>query len=267
MTFNVADFRSQVHKYGLARDNLFVVTVQGPQLGAEFPEQELRFFCKSVEIPGLQADTIDYQNQGHGHNEKRVSNMTFDNLQTIFMVDSGFRVQQYFHRWMQAIVNYDNRDYGREYNGMLPFEVAYKKSVAGTVTVTSYGYHSKEMGYEYKFEQAYPVSLGTTSLSWENNDQLLTLPVAFTFTSFTPTKGLGVSQSATPRPTSRTLGAGPSPATTGGSIGNFGGIQDILGLDNPIQDIVDQFSTLSSSFNNLKNTAKNFGDQLKSTIS
>jgi hypothetical protein len=266
MPFNVNEFRSQVNKYGLARDNLFLVTISGPALGAEFPEQDLRFFCRSVQVPGLQAQTLEYQNQGHGHQEKRVTNMSFDDLNLVFMVDSGYRIHQYFHRWMQAVVNYDNRDYGREYNGMLPFEVAYKDRIVGNVTVQAYGWHNREMSYEFKFEKAYPITLGTTDLAWENNDALLTLPVSFTFSTFIPTKGVGVSGPASPRPTSKTLGGGTSPNKVASGLNNIDGIFDVLGLDNPLQNVVDQFSTLSSSFNNLKNSANDFGNQLTSTI-
>ena len=265
MAFSINEFKSKVNQYGVAKDNLFVVDISGPNLGAEFPQADLRFFCRSVEVPGLAAQTVEYQNQGHGHQEKRVTNMSFDDLQMIFMVDSSYRVQQYFHRWMQAIVNYDNRDYGREYNGMLPFEVAYKDKVKGKVTVTAYGQNDGNLSYSYHFEEAYPITIGTTSLSWDNNDTLLTLPVSFTFNRFIPVKGVGVSGAASPRPASSTLGAG----TFGG--GSAGGLLPDLGsifsdITTPIQNVVDQFTSVSSSFNNIKNTAKNIGNQLKSSF-
>ena len=262
MSFNVNDFRSKVNKYGVARDNLFVVTINGGKGNADMPEGDLRFFCRSVVIPGLQAQTLEYQNQGHGHNEKRVTNMSFDDLQVIFMVDSGFRVQQYFHRWMQSVVNYDNRDYGREYKDMLPFEVAYKNKVVGKVTIDAYGYHSQKLAYRYEFNNAYPISLGTTDLSWENNDQVLTLPVSFTFSQFIPTKGVGISSPATPRTSSKTLGDGTSPLKVGGTLDTIGGIFDLLGVDNPIQPVVDQFTSVATASNNIENQ---FG-QIENTI-
>lgn len=267
MAFNINEFKSKVNKYGVAKDNLFLVEINGPALGAEFPQSDLRFFCRSVEVPGLTAQTAEYQNQGHGHQEKRVTNMSFDDLQMIFMVDSAFRVQQYFHRWMQAVVNYDNRDYGREYNGMLPFEVAYKDKVKGKVTVSAYGFNDRALAYSFQFEEAYPISLGTTSLSWENNDSILTLPVAFTFSRFIPTKGVGVSSSLTPRAQSKTLGGGSSPLKLPSELDLLGGVFDAFGVNNPIQPIVDQFTTLSSSVNNIRNTAENIGNQFRNTIS
>jgi hypothetical protein len=267
MAFNINEFKSKVNKYGVAKDNLFFVEITGPALGAEFPSTDLRFFCRSVEIPGLSAQTAEYQNQGHGHNEKRVTNMSFDDLQMIFMVDSGYRVQQYFHRWMQAIVNYDNRDYGREYNNMLPFEVAYKDNVKGRVTVSAFGQNDNRLSYTYQFDDAYPITIGTTSLSWENNDTLLTLPVAFTFSKFIPVKGVGVSSAATPRAQSKTLGGGKSPLQVASSLDTFGGVLEAFGVNNPIQDVVDRFTSVSSSFNNLRNTASDFGNQFRNTIS
>lgn len=248
MAFGIEEFRSKVNTYGLSRDNLFVVTINGPAIGAEFPEGDLRFFCRSVTVPGIAAQTLEYQNQGHGHAEKRVTGMQFDDLQVIFMVDSGFKVQQYFHRWVQATVNYDNRSYYREHRGMQPFEVAYKDSFAGTVTVDVYGYGSLEAkpSYTFKFLNAYPITTGSTELAWENNDQILTLPVAFTFTTFVPTLGVGVSDPAEPRALSSTLGAGKSPRTLADNLRTLGGFLDVLGVDNPIQDIVDKFTSVAT---------------------
>ena len=258
MAFNINEFKSKINKYGVAKDNLFLVEITGPALGAEFPSTDLRFFCRSVEIPGLVAQTAEYQNQGHGHQEKRVTNMSFDDLNMIFMVDSGYRVQQYFHRWMQAVVNYDNRDYGREYNRMLPFEVAYKDNVKGRVTISAYGQNDNRLAYQYQFDDAYPISLGSTSLAWDNTDTVLTLPVAFTFSKFIPLKGVGVSAAATPRPESKTLGGGKSPLQVSNSLDVFGGVFEALGVNNPIQDIVDRFTSVSNDVSNqIRNTITN----------
>lgn len=266
MAFNVNEFKSKVNKYGVAKDNLFFVEITGPALGAEFPSTDLRFFCRSVEIPGLVAQTAEYQNQGHGHQEKRVTNMSFDDLQMIFMVDSGYRVQQYFHRWMQAVVNYDNRDYGRAYNGMLPFEVAYKDSVKGRVTISAFGQNDNRLAYTYQFDDAYPISLGSTTLAWDSTDTILTLPVAFTFSKFIPVKGVGVSGASESRAQSKTLGGGKSPLQIAGALDTFGGGFEALGVNNPIQDIVDRFTSVSSNFDNLRNTANDLGNQLRNTI-
>lgn len=182
MTFNIAEFSSQINRYGLAKDNLFFVTITAPQFGADIPQNDLSFFCRSVDLPSLTISTTQIQNQGYGVYENRPTGIPLENLNTVFMVDSSFKVKQFFHRWMQGIVNYDNtRGYNREYNSMLPYETAYKEKYTGTVEVFVYSQNTNSVEYLYRFRNAYPVSIGNITTAWENNNGLMLLPVQFVY--------------------------------------------------------------------------------------
>lgn len=186
MTFSISEFNAQVNKRGLAQNNLFyvVVTLPNALLGLEemIGSRELSFLCRSVDIPGMEIGTTPIKNQGFGIAEKRPVDFQFDNLQTVFMVDGDFATLKFFHRWMQEVVNYDNSAGNlSEVKGRVPFEFGYRDDYAATVEVFLYSTHVGDKLYAYKFGKAWPVSVGSITAAWENSAEIMTLPVAFTF--------------------------------------------------------------------------------------
>lgn len=248
MSFNISEFSSKLNKYGLSRDNLFLVNITPPDLGVDMPAQDLRFFCNSVSLPALSITTADVQTQGYGLAEKRPTGLPLDNLNTVFMVDSTYRVKEFFHRWAQSIVNYDNNNgYNYEYNRMLPYETAYKDSYVGTIQIFVYSYNERDIKYVYEFGHAYPVALGEITTSWENNDNVMVMPVQFAYDQY-KVDGLGQSVKSSRINSSRGFGGGG----VGGfitSLGNFGQALDSIGINTPIQDIVNKYSSVASRIN------------------
>ena len=249
MTFNISEFSGKLSKYGLAKDNLFFVTVTPPaSVSTDFPAGDLSFFCQSVDLPALSISTADIQSQGYGVSEKRPTGLPLDNLNTVFMVDSTFRVKEFYHRWTQSVVNFDNSNgYNVEYQGMLPYEINYKDSYTGTITVYVYSFNSDDIIYRYKFENAYPVGIGNTTVAWENNNSVMVMPVQFAYDIY-KVDGFGQSVRASRTRQSRGFGGG-GPGGFITSLGNFGQALDAIGIDTPIQDIVNQYSLFGSQVN------------------
>ena len=164
------------------------------------------------------------------------------------MVDANFKVKQFFHRWLQGIVNYDNtRGFNTEYRGMLPFEVSYKDNYVGSIEIIVYSFGSQEVKYVYKFDNAFPVGVGNITTAWDNNDAIMTMPVQFAYDIYN-VDGFGESTKASRVTQSRGFGGGG----VGGfitSLGNFGQALDAIGIDTPIQDIVNQYSLVGSQIN------------------
>lgn len=249
MAFNISEFNAKLDKHGLARDNLFLVTITPPTvLQAELPAGELSFFCRSVALPALTVNTVDVSNQGYGLPQKMPGSLPFDNLNTVFMVDSNFKVKQFFQRWMQHVVNYDNsRGYNYEFNGALPFEIEYKDNIKGRVEITVFSFHSQEFKFRYRFDNAFPVSTGDVTVAWDQNDSVMVMPVQFAYDIYV-TDSIGQSTKASRINPSRGFGGGG----VGGfitSLGNFGQVLDSIGIDTPIQDIVNQYSVIGSRVN------------------
>lgn len=249
MTFNISEFSAKLSKYGLAKDNLFFVQITPPQsLSTDMPEGDLSFFCRSIDLPAISISTSDVQTQGYGVSEKRPTGLPLDNLNAVFMVDSTFLIKQFYHRWVQSVVNFDNsQGYNVEYKGMFPYETAYKDTYVGKVVVYVYSYNERDIVYRYQFDNAYPVGIGNVTTAWENNDSVMVMPVQFAYDIY-KVDGFGQSIKASRVRQSRGFGGGgPDGFIT--SLGNFGQALDAIGIDTPIQDIVNQYSLYGSQIN------------------
>lgn len=239
MSFSVADFISRVSRYGLARDNLFIVRITPPAglFEGTIPMNDLVFFCRSVDLPALTLETTSVKTQGWGKAESFPINLPYDNLNTVFMIDAEFKVKKFFQRWMQSIVNYDNSRSNAAYNGMKPFQIAYKDKYVGTVEVVVYSLNDNKITYEYKFENAYPISLGNITTAWDNNNEIMVMPVTFTYGSYS-NAGMGESTILNTSGISGNYTSGSS-SRLGGAFGTI----DAVFFDNRISNVVNRVSS------------------------
>lgn len=160
-----------------------------------------------------------------------------DSFNSVFMVDSNFKVKEFFHRWVQSIVNYDNSDSNGQYNSMLPYEIAYEDDYAGVIDVDVFSITEKDMKYSYKFSRAYPSAIGDITTAWENNDAIMTLPVQFSFDQF---RNTGMAQH-----TKSIRDEIPGNALLSKVTENL-----------PIQDVVNRLTTVSGFNNGLSSVSK-----------
>jgi len=238
MAFNINEFSSAVNGRGIAINNLFYVTITLPnvlsELNSELSGREISFLCRSVELPPMTVGTSDVRPQGHGLAEKRPTSFQFDPLSTVFMVDAEFAVKKFFHRWIQAVVNYDTRSgILSEVNGRVPFEFGYKRDFAATITVHVYSDNTGEFEYVYEFGKAWPTFVGGNQVAWENSAEVMTLPVTFTYSEL---KVTGAQPGAISTENSRGNGL----LTYLSAINSYG--QAIRQLHRPrdIQDLINQ---------------------------
>lgn len=187
MSFNIADFNSKLSEHGVAKSNLFFARITIPQgLINELSQipiaRDLEFFCRTITLPELDANTADVQPQGFGPNVRRPQGMNFPILPATFMVDSNFGVMKFFHRWMQAVINYDRSggNYGAVDNA-LPFEMGYKQDYATTMEVAVFSQNTRQVEYVYNFGGLYPINVGNVAPAWENMAEVMTLPVGFSY--------------------------------------------------------------------------------------
>lgn len=186
MTFKISEFSARLNKNnGLAKTNLFVVRITPPSglILGQMPTEDMVFFCRSVDIPGININTTDIFNQGHGQLERRASGVTFDPLNAIFMVDGNFGIKRFFHRWAQLVVNYNVDNHFALDQGKLPYEVGYKDEYTGTIDITIFS-PNNDTSYSYNFRNVYPTSVGNVTAAWENNDEIMTLPITFQYDNY-----------------------------------------------------------------------------------
>lgn len=249
MTFSVSEFSSKINRYGVAKNNLFHVRMTPPaalgDIASQFNTRDIQFFCRAVDLPDMNVETTDVFQHGIGKSSKRPSGFHTGDLSTVFMVDSGFRVKEFFHRWIQSVFNYNTDNMQGEVYGKLPYEIGYKQDYVSEITVTAFSSNIPDQYYSYHFKNAFPTTVGAVSLAWENQNDILTMPVIFAHDGFTP------------------LGARVGEGTSSRFSRGTGLIERILDMDmayqtirqfdmpESIQDAVNQYTTVSSMLRNI----------------
>jgi len=253
MSFNISDFSSKLNKHGVAKDNLFFARITLPKsitnelLSISPIVRDLEFFCKGVTLPEIAIDTGEVQPQGFGPNVRRPQGMNFPVLPATFMVDSNFGVMKLFHRWSQAVCNYDTSG-GRfaGVNNQLPFEMGYKEDYQATMQVAVYSHGSKSVEYVYEFGGLYPINVGNIEASWSNGGEVMTLPVGFTYDEMKLT-GARTGAVLSDRPGSTTgkllkwFSSINNAVNTIESITKPSGVQDAVNQINNINNIIESF--------------------------
>lgn len=256
MSFNISRFKSTVDKYGgPARPSLFEVIVsKAPESNSKIePLREFSFFCKSVNFPGIQINNETFSAVGQLPIQFP-STMSNQPINAIFMVDSDHQILSFFHNWIQRVLNYSTKggmygaiDVGGDrFDGLLPYEVGYKDEYSCRMIIRHYSTESTgSKYYEVTLDNVYPYTIGDLDLAWESNDQILTMPVAFSYDR------IYFSDDRTGKPGKRLAGGLLE------TLGDLAGLVDVTkqtinqGRPRSIQDAVNRLSRIRNSYDNL----------------
>lgn len=185
--FSPNQFFSKLTQYGgVDRTNLFMVSIDPYSDNIE-SAPDLRFFCKTAQIPGIDFSTSEYKPQGYGMGISLPTGVTNPGFTSMFILDSDNFVLSYFHRWAQKVLNYD-ASYGMlaSTDGKLPYEIGYLRGPTGygsTLTLTKFNPYDGEVFYQTVLHDVYPINIGSVSLTWEEQNTYSTLPVSFAYSS------------------------------------------------------------------------------------
>lgn len=148
--------------------------------------QDLPFFGVGTSLPGLQLQTTAMYQQGYGPITQVPTSQRFDDVDAVFYCDSEGMVFNFFHKWMQSIVNFNATSpaAGGSYEGAYPFEFSYRNDFTAKVQIVVYN-PTSDVVVVYELQDAYPAVMGSVSLNWEAQDQILLLPITFRYTSWT----------------------------------------------------------------------------------
>lgn len=200
MTFSIDAFKSTMDRYGgPARNNIFSVQFSSLQTGSawetlEFNSRDLMFFCKAVTLPGISLSVFDYRPTNIEMPQSVPFAMNHEQLECVFIVEDQHKVYSYFHNWMQQIINYNTdglsggavQSPSNDTNYyQMPYELGYKKDYIQTMTIRKYSKSPtiNNDNYTCSIYGVYPTSIGSTTLSWDENDTYTVLPVSFSYTS------------------------------------------------------------------------------------
>jgi len=206
---NLNDFRASLNRHGgLARNTLFFVNIPSPRImaaaggndnnssinklskslqpqtsGNILTSSDLSLLCEQATLPGMSLTTSEIRRHGYGAVEKKPYSTVYTDQTFTFYGDNRGRVHRHFYSWINGIVKSDlipSQTNLSGYNGLLPFEVEYKENYSVDITITCFDEVTQEI-IICKLIQAYPIFLGDVSLSWAETDNIMRIPITFTY--------------------------------------------------------------------------------------
>lgn len=248
--FSINQFKSIIDgRGGPARSSLFIVEIIAPK-STYIDSNVLRFFCQSVQLPGIDLDTVAYKPRNIGISEFMPVGIAAEQLNCIFMLDSEHTVISFFHEWLQSIVNYDvSGGIFSEVNGKLPYELGYRDEYSTVMTVKHYSSDNPAYYYEYKFYDIFPTKVSSPSLSWAEAETYSSVGVNFSYSS------MNFKATETGLPSDR-LSRGTSFLDMINSVG-FYGEKTNGSLPSKIQDAIDSFTKIKTTISRLKKLFNN----------
>lgn len=187
MAFNVSEFRSQIssRKFdGVGSSSRFAVRIFPPTtfLNGNSPTaQELSMFCYGSNIPGRTLNTIDYKRHAYGDVTAVPMGTVFEPLSLTFYGDTNYQVINFFQQWLDFIAEGgDTQATDTMTSGRAWREIAYKEDYQCTIELAGFNVAGTET-MTYKFYNAFPVTLGEVALGWENNNEVIRVPVQFRY--------------------------------------------------------------------------------------
>ncbi len=207
MPFNIDQFRGAVLNKGLLKPSKFEIEIpiptaltnavtnpntnqptvgtvtQGVADGINSAKSTLRFMCEAVTLPGVQVASSEVRRFGYGPFERKPYAPTFTDINVTILADAKGQNWDLFQKWIQLITNFDLANRARNGIGNLEFfEINYKQNYAVDITISCYpDYDSVTPAIRLKLYEAFPVFLGDISLNWGNTNDIMRIPVTFTF--------------------------------------------------------------------------------------
>ena len=208
---NISEFQGSINQRGVLQNNRFVAFFNVPKsiekLQNRYGIQDkiISARCEAAQIPGVNLTTIDQPRLGYGPSEAMPHNVTLDDVSLTFLLDGQSSLHALFYEWFNTIVNFQGsagQSTLKSNQTMGPgglsigsaFEVGYKDNyrtdiIIGVYNASAYEGNKKvsDIGVkvmEVKLFNAFPKTIPSVDLSWQNNDELIRLTVPFSYTDF-----------------------------------------------------------------------------------
>lgn len=184
--FNIAEFKSIIGKHGVARLSNFAVNITSPSTISDSFINDLPFLVDTANIPSLTYQTEEYRVKGYGLSEARPFQITFDPVTITLIGDASNRVYGFFDKWLSLVHNFDEQGETSSYQiGSELFN--YPEQYWGTVEIHCYDVTSK-IYRTVKLSKAWPQTLGSVQVGWEQVDSLMRIPITFLYRTISTTQ-------------------------------------------------------------------------------
>ena len=194
--------RAGIRKWGIEKPSLTYVGFTPPRVfdnvihNAESIIRDLvSLRAERVATPGIQIGTSSVRRYGVGPVEKMPHTASFGDVSVSFIGDARGVIHQFFYAWLRGIVGFHDVPRQGHANDELyrrsPFEVGYRNQYSTTVEIITYDEIQEKIG-TVKLYNAYPTAIGEIARGWDNVNDLVRIPVTFTYTHWNYSDRLNV---------------------------------------------------------------------------
>lgn len=185
--FDLNVFQANIAKNGVLRTSKFLVRFPLPNTMAGDPsssvQRYLELWAEATNIPGVILATGNVTRYGYGAQEKKPFAPQNADVNCSFISDGNGAVWTFFQKWMKTIVNYDLRagvNASTGWNGATPFEVAYKADYVSDINIQMFD-DTGVNKLSIILREAFPIFVGDIQLHWSDQNNIVRVPVSFTF--------------------------------------------------------------------------------------
>lgn len=188
----IEETRAGIRKWGIEKPSLtYVGFTPPPSLNKRSTDASyilrnlVSLRAENVVTPGVQLATTGIRRYGAGPIERIAYSAAFNDIQVSFIGDARGIIHQFFYFWMRSIVGFHDLPRWSASNDPLhefkPYQVGYRQDYSTTIDIITYDEIQEKIG-TVKLYNAYPVALGELTRSWANINDLVRIPITFTYT-------------------------------------------------------------------------------------
>ena len=144
-------------------------------------DEKVTLSCREAALPGSSLATHTLDNDHTGVTERHAYRRQYDTTSSFsFYVDEKYDIIHFFENWISFIVNEDGSGDARDnYNYRVNFPNEYKSEIF----IRKFERDYKGRDLQYKFVNAYPISINQMPVSYDAS-QLLLCTVNFNFSRY-----------------------------------------------------------------------------------
>jgi hypothetical protein len=183
MTFNINDLRTELSvRNGIQNPALFNVVITPPATLRVLPayatvSRELSFLCMAASLPNPEMSVINIFRYGYGLKADMPYNAVFTPQTFRFIADGEAYVHTFFRDWQRSIFNYSVNP---TINDNAAYLVNYKDTYATDVRINAFNPNGIMID-SIILTEAFPVNVGDIPIEWEGQNELMIIPVIFSF--------------------------------------------------------------------------------------
>lgn len=188
--FSINNFRSKIAETGVLKNNLFLTNFNLPSILANsYDSQRTRnlfYYASTAEIPSVALDVQEVRRYGYGPSEGFAVFPGFQPITITFIVDGRGENRKFFNNWVNSITNFHAPNGMTSSPGLTtlkPYQVSYKSEYVVDMSITVYD-ESADKILIYTFRDAFPVAVSGHGLTWDSQNQLMTVGVTFAYTDW-----------------------------------------------------------------------------------